>query len=42
MSYFKGKKEGFGKYVWSDGKVYVGTWKNGKQHGTGTLTKLNG
>ena len=28
------KFEGFGTYRWADGKVYIGEFKNYKQHGT--------
>ncbi|MEC7875524.1 MAG: hypothetical protein VYC15_01830 [Pseudomonadota bacterium] len=28
----------FGAYPWQDGTSYAGEWKNGKFHGTGTLT----
>ncbi|MFN9910870.1 MAG: phosphatidylinositol kinase, partial [bacterium] len=24
---------GFGIYIWSDGRVYVGEWKNNMMHG---------
>ena len=30
----EGKKEGFGTYRWANGQVYVGEYKNNKQHGT--------
>jgi len=30
-----GKKEGIGKYYWSDGRMYLGFWENRKQHGLG-------
>ena len=33
--YLNGKKEGFGVYVWGDGRRYEGFWKEGKQHGDG-------
>ena len=27
--------EGFGKYIWQNGKYYIGQWKNGKKEGKG-------
>ncbi len=30
-----GKKHGFGKYKWPNGRKYAGYWENGKQHGIG-------
>ena len=35
---FKGKKNGIGKYIWNDGREYIGYWMNGKQHGLGLYT----
>ena len=29
------KKDGFGIYIWSESRAYIGFWKDGKQHGTG-------
>ena len=37
-----GKKEGFGTYIWPDGKRYEGKWKNGVQHGEGKVTLPTG
>ncbi len=34
--------EGKGTLTLSDGRRYVGEWKNGKYHGQGTLSFLNG
>ena len=31
----KVKKDGEGEYDWSDGRIYKGGWKDGKQHGEG-------
>ena len=31
--YVNNNKEGFGKCVWVDGKVFEGMWKKGKQDG---------
>eukprot|EP00911_Craspedida_sp_UC1_P001797 UC1_evm1s1373 len=33
---------GFHAYTWSDGDVYEGEWKNGKQHGRGKYTWSSG
>jgi hypothetical protein len=39
----QGLPNGTGKYTWSTGEVYVGSWKNGKREGQGRYTyKLNG
>lgn len=32
-------KEGIGKFYWPDGRVYIGQWKDGKQHGYGKFLK---
>ncbi|KAI9358570.1 hypothetical protein DFJ73DRAFT_818917 [Zopfochytrium polystomum] len=37
-----GRHEGFGKYVFPDGNVYVGDFKDGQFHGQGTIHFLNG
>lgn len=29
---------GFGTYTYTDGRKYVGAWKNGKKEGQGTYT----
>lgn len=34
----KGYPEGKGIYSWADGSKYVGEWKGGMRHGTGTYT----
>ena len=31
--YELGKKDGFGKYTWSDGSYFIGEWKDNKIHG---------
>ena len=28
-------------FYWSEGRIYEGGWKNGKQHGIGTYTSAN-
>lgn len=28
-------KEGMGTFYWPDGRIYIGKWKDGKQHGFG-------
>jgi hypothetical protein len=35
------KKNGIGRYLWPDGRIYVGFWENGKQHGLGRYTNEN-
>jgi hypothetical protein len=37
-----GRKEGYGKYIFENGKVYEGGWKDGKQHGKGKVTLKGG
>lgn len=32
------RKEGFGIFMWNDGKKYEGMWLKGKMHGKGKLT----
>ena len=32
--WIEGKWEGVGTFRWADGRVYVGEFKNDKQHGT--------
>ena len=34
--------EGIGKYSWSDGRIYEGTWKFNKMHGKGKFTWSDG
>lgn len=36
------KKQGYGIYIWEDGRKYEGMWENGKQHGLGTYKEPNG
>ena len=34
------KKHGYGEFSWTDGRMYKGGWKDGKQHGEGVeITK---
>ena len=35
-------KEGHGCFYWPDGRIYEGSWKNGKQHGEGIYTGPRG
>ena len=35
-------KQGQGTFQWADGQIYTGQWLNGKQHGKGVLTSLDG
>ena len=37
-----GKKDGFGKYFWSNGSVYEGNFKNGQIEGKGSSHLLPG
>lgn len=34
-------KEGVGIFYWPDGRIYHGTWANGKQQGYGKYTNAN-
>jgi len=34
-----GKKDGFGKYTWTDGSYYIGEWKDNKIHGLVKIRK---
>ena len=34
--------EGYGTFSWPNGKKYIGYWKNGKQHGIGSIINING
>ncbi|CAF2102399.1 BnaA05g28620D [Brassica napus] len=34
--------EGSGKYLWSDGSVYVGEWRRGMRHGNGKMRWASG
>lgn len=38
----KDVSSGYGIYRFYDGKVYAGRFENGKKHGRGALTKVNG
>lgn len=40
--FVQGSFEGFGIYVWTGDKKYVGDWKDGKMHGKGRLDYNNG
>ena len=33
----KGKMDGFGKFIFNDGKIYEGEYKNGIKQGKGKL-----
>jgi hypothetical protein len=35
-------KNGYGAYTWSDGRKYIGDWRNGQQDGVGTLINKDG
>ncbi len=35
-------KDGYGKYVWTNGDEYIGNWKNGKQDGEGSYSFSSG
>ena len=35
------KKEGIGKYIWNDGRIYLGFWKSNKQNGLGKYSNPN-
>lgn len=35
-SFYRGLKQGHGKFTWSSGAVYVGEWVMGRMDGTGT------
>lgn len=37
-----GVKSGFGRYIWADGKFYVGQWSNNQQNGLGSMVLQNG
>ena len=34
-NYKNDKKEGYGEFIWNNGKKYRGNWKNGNQNGEG-------
>ena len=33
--FISGKRNGFGRYIWSDGAYYIGVFKDGLIHGQG-------
>lgn len=35
-------KHGYGVFTWPDGRVYKGSWLNGKQHGQGEYKNQKG
>jgi hypothetical protein len=41
-NYINDKEEGNGKYIWEDGKYYIGQEKNGLRNGKGTMYYSNG
>lgn len=41
-SYTKGKKNGYGTFVYPDGSKYVGNWVNDEKQGFGTYHYVNG
>ena len=40
--YANNRRNGVGLYIWSDGRVYEGGWKDGKCHGYGRMIFKNG
>lgn len=36
------QKNGFGKYTYNNGDVYIGSWRNDKQKGKGKMIYKNG
>jgi hypothetical protein len=40
--YFDDRKNGYGEFVWPDGRSYKGDWLNGKQHGKGMYKTSQG
>lgn len=40
--FVRGKREGEGIEIWSDGSVYCGGWKADREHGFGELVTING
>lgn len=34
--------DGFGKYTWADGNIYIGSWKSGQMNGRGVMQWING
>ena len=34
--------DGYGKYVWESGDIYIGNWQNGNTNGDGTYTFNSG
>jgi len=37
-----GVKEGFGKFVWANGDLFEGNWRNNRFEGGGTFTHHSG
>ena len=35
-------RHGYGKFLFTDGREYIGKWKTGKEWGQGRLTCLDG
>ena len=40
--FVRGKKEGYGNFVWVDGKEYDGLWKNDQPYRRGLWNLLHG
>jgi hypothetical protein len=40
--YVDDKKQGYGEFIWPDGRSYKGDWFNGKQHGKGVYITSQG
>ena len=38
----KGQRHGFGRYIYSDGSIYAGSWVDGKKEGRGKLRDAKG
>jgi hypothetical protein len=38
----EGKREGYGKYTYSNDDVYVGEWHDNKRHGKGEMRYASG
>ena len=34
--------EGYGEFIWTDGKSYKGNWVNNEMNGEGTLVYMDG
>jgi hypothetical protein len=39
---FEGERYGQGKFIFTSGAIYEGTWRSDKMHGRGRLTHSNG